>query len=325
MQRNVSGEITAAVLLVLLLGVVGLSAVLLATVSDGRATPAAVAVSPVTVVVVVTETPSSNEQVTATDTPTATQTDTPTQMASATRTATETLTPTPSVTNTDAPTRTDTPTQTESATPSPTETATMTPTQHPTATASASDRLVSSRCDRPRGWAIYTVERGSTLFSIARAVDSTVGELRTVNCLSNVDNIIAGQTLFVPRLPDGPVKTSVPRALPPNVGGLGRQGCTDAQSVVSAPRPGQRVSGSFDVYGSAYLDEMTFQYYKLEVRPDFADVYNFYSRSEQAVENGRLGHINADLFDDGVHWVRLVVVDKTGNFIEPCVIPVIFD
>jgi hypothetical protein len=38
-----------------------------------------------------------------------------------------------------------------------------------------------------------------------------------------------------------------------------------------------------------------------------------------------LGNVNADLFDDGLYWVRLVVVDKTGNFIEPCAIPVIFE
>lgn len=179
-------------------------------------------------------------------------------------------------------------------------------------------------CSMPAGWTTYTVQPGNTLFSIARAVGSTVGELRTVNCIADADNITVGQVLFVPRPPRGPVRTGVPRIPEPiTVQQLALEGCSAAAASLSSPGAGQHLSGMFTVTGTAALDN--FQYYKLEVRPDFTNVYNFYSRSDVPVINGVLGTINADLFDDGLYWVRLVVVDKTGNFPDPCAIPVIFD
>ena len=81
----------------------------------------------------------------------------------------------------------------------------------------------------------------------------------------------------------------------------------------------------FNVYGTASQDE--FQYYKIEIRPDFAEIYNFYSSSESQVTTGVLSLVNADLFGEGLHWIRLTVVDIRGG-IRPdatCEIPVIFE
>jgi hypothetical protein len=168
------------------------------------------------------------------------------------------------------------------------------------------------------------VQYGNTLFSIARAVGSTVGELRTVNCIADADNIGVGDILFVPRMPNGPVRTGIPQ-LPEASEVINFQsvGCTIPASSINGPAPGTRLSGLFTVSGTAALDD--FQFYRLEVRPDFPNIYNFYARSEQQVVNGTLGQINAELFDDGLYWVRLTVVDTTGNFIQPCAIPVIFE
>jgi LysM repeat protein len=176
----------------------------------------------------------------------------------------------------------------------------------------------------PPGWTTYTVVRGNTLFAIARATGSTVGELREVNCITDVDNIQTNDVLFVPRAPNQPVRTVVPR-IPDEeeVIALFPVGCGIPSSSIGSPYAGQRVSGSFAVFGTAAHED--FQYYRLEVRPDFTNVYNFYSRSDIPVSNGVLGQINAELFDDGVFWIRLTVVDKTGNFIQPCEIPVIFE
>ena len=176
-------------------------------------------------------------------------------------------------------------------------------------------------CTLPPGWTTYVVQRGDTLFRIALAVGSTVGELRDANCLQNVDNIYAETTLFVPRAPTRPVQpagtvvsTSGAPAVP--------QGCTYPGAQITAPQHGQVVTGVITLFGTATVPN--FQYYRIEVRPDFSNVYNFYDRIETPVENNALAQINTDLFDDGLHWVRLTVVDNTGNFPEPCAIPLIF-
>jgi len=181
------------------------------------------------------------------------------------------------------------------------------------------------RCERPFGWEVYEVQPGNTLFSIARAVGSTVAELRDANCLLDVDNIVAGDLLFVPELPSSPVVTSVPLAtLPPALEfNYAAVGCNHPGVYITSPVPGQRVTGVVTLFGTASLPDM--DYYKIEVRPSFSDVYNFYNRYEDAVTDGPLGLLNTDLFDDGLHWVRLTVVDITGNYPEPCTIPLIFN
>lgn len=367
-RRNVQGEVLAAVFVVLLLLVVGLSAMLLSLVHVAdEGTPVAGVVSPTArlknTLTPTTErptlTPTATHTNTPTNTPTVTPTYTSTQTATATNTQTATAAPTttrqrtrtgvasarteeitptktstathtqtatstPTVTDTPSATHTGTPTATPTNTPTPSATYTRPPTATPTVTDTPSATATREPCSKPAGWATYTVQPGNTLFSIARAVSSTVGELRTVNCIPDADNIDVNQVLFVPHPPNGPVRTGVPRVPERHtVQRLPTEGCSVPASSLSSPSVGQHLSGSFTVTGTAALDN--FQYYKLEVRPDFTNVYNFYSRSDVPVMNGVLGNVNADLFDDGLYWVRLVVVDKTGNFIEPCAIPVIFE
>jgi hypothetical protein len=36
------------------------------------------------------------------------------------------------------------------------------------------------------------------------------------------------------------------------------------------------------------------------------------------VQGGRLGTLNASALAPGTYAIRVVVVDKTGNFVEPC-------
>jgi hypothetical protein len=152
-----------------------------------------------------------------------------------------------------------------------------------------------------------------------------VGALRDANCLLNVDNIITGDRLYVPRLPDEAVVTGIPgyTPLPPEVvANLTPIGCAASGVRIDAPFAGQSVSEVFTVFGTASLEN--FGYYKIEVRPAYSDVYNFYATYELPVTNGALAQINTSLFENGLHWIRLTVVDNRGNFPEPCVIPVIF-
>lgn len=365
MQRNVRNEIMAALILVLLLLAVGLSAVVLSS-QNNDDTVVESSETPQSVVSNVDETaatliPKNTQSLTETDTPspTVTETDVPTVTPTATvtpipPTATDnppSATPMPTRTRvvlavrTESPTETDVPpTRTASPTIASTRTATATVTDMPptntytpTATATVTDTPPTSTytptvlaspapCSQPEGWTTYTVERGNTLFSIARAVGSTVGELRTVNCLADADNIDVNDVLFVPRAPLGPVRTGVPVVQDAeSIAGLQVAGCNSPASRIAAPIAGQRLSGAFSLTGTATIDDDMFQFYRIEVRPDFTNVYNFYSRSDVPVLDGVLGQVNADLFDAGLYWVRLTVVDKTGNYIEPCAVPIFFE
>lgn len=166
------------------------------------------------------------------------------------------------------------------------------------------------------------MRRGDTLFQIALATGSSIAELRTANCLEDVDNIYAGLALFVPRLPDGAVGGNLSTPLPDFETGAGPRGCTAPGVVITSPLPGAGLTGVAVISGSASIAD--FDYYKIEVRPDYSSVYNFYGRYESPVTSGVLARLNTDLFDNGLHWVRLTVVDNTGNFPLPCDIPVIF-
>jgi LysM repeat protein len=176
-------------------------------------------------------------------------------------------------------------------------------------------------CIIPQGWVAYVVRQGDTLLKIARATGSNLFELQIGNCLTNIDNIYTGTVLFVPRSPvisPNPIPVpGTPSVTPP----LYTEGCTDPNSVITNLRSGDIVNGVFSVLGTANITD--FWYYKLEVRPDFATVYNFYSRSEIPVIDAQLGQIDQAIFGTGIHWIKLTVIGKTSGA-TPCVIPVIF-
>jgi hypothetical protein len=181
---------------------------------------------------------------------------------------------------------------------------------------------VTASCTPPEGWVVYVVKPEETLFAISLAVGSTVGELRDANCLQSVDNIYYGLPLYVPRLPEGAVLTMTPEGNGTQSVPVASVGCTNAGTIITAPQPGATVSGVFTLFGTAALDN--FSYYKIEIRPDFASIYNFYDRFDKPVTAGALGQVNTAQFGPGLYWVRLTVVDNTGNFPTPCAIPLVF-
>jgi hypothetical protein len=151
--------------------------------------------------------------------------------------------------------------------------------------------------------------------------------LQTANCLTEPDVIFVGTSLYVPTLPSSPVVTSVPGTLPPGETGhrpaFTTDGCTSPNVQIAGPSIGQTVSGAITVTGTATLDN--FWYYRIEVRPNTDQVYRFISRSETQVTDGVLGQVDTTIFDDGLHWIRLTVVDLSGGVnMSPCAIPVIF-
>jgi LysM repeat protein len=94
------------------------------------------------------------------------------------------------------------PTETKSptATATGTATATATPTATPTATTQPPTPLPQCVVRPPANWTPYLVQRGDTLFSLARQTSTTVGRIKQVNCL-NSDTIFYGTNLYLPARP----------------------------------------------------------------------------------------------------------------------------
>ncbi|MFZ5915375.1 MAG: LCP family protein [Chloroflexota bacterium] len=84
-----------------------------------------------------------------------------------------------------------------------------TPTASPTATLPPS----ALACPPPLGWGAYFVQAGDTLFSIARAYDLSVDDVRLTNCLSG-DLIQVGQILFLPLPTPTATATATPTPIP---------------------------------------------------------------------------------------------------------------
>ena len=92
---------------------------------------------------------------------------------------------------------------------------------------------------------------------------------------------------------------------------------------ITSPRAGATLRGVATVSGSAHF--ATFAFYKLEVRPDGDAVWRNFAQSSSPVDNGALGSLNTALFSNGLYWLQLSVVDKTGNVpVPPCSIMVRF-
>lgn len=272
------------------------------------------------------QTPTATDTATATERPTLTATrqptDTPEPSATLTHTPsdtpppTNTLTHTPTATNTSSPTVTQTSTATKTNTPSATPTVTLTRTA--TRTPTPADTSTPVVCIAPFGWLIYTVQPGNTLASIAEASGTTVEELRTANCLPSNASARIGDNLYVPRLPL--FVTPLPTARPDAIAVA--QGCTSPGTVITSPVSGQPVTGTILIRGTAYAED--FAYYRIEARPDNSETYNFLLRANETVINGNLGIIDARSLSPGLNWIRVSVVDSTGNVtITPCAIPVI--
>ena len=100
------------------------------------------------------------------------------------------------------------------------------------------------------------------------------------------------------------------------------ESCVAPGVRIIAPEPGEIETGTFALVGAAALPASGS--YRIDVRPDTATAYTAYSRSDQTVVGGVLAEINSDLFGDGLHWLRLTVLDRGGTAVQSCAIPVFF-
>lgn len=98
--------------------------------------------------------------------------------------------------------------------------------------------------------------------------------------------------------------------------------CAVAGVQISSPGSGASVSGPVTVTGTA--DIAGFQFYKLEVaageQPGGYSVVGEMHYSP--VQGGVLATWDTSSLPAGPYWVRLVVVDQTGNYPSPCAVRV---
>jgi hypothetical protein len=97
--------------------------------------------------------------------------------------------------------------------------------------------------------------------------------------------------------------------------------CPDSRAVITSPGESQVISDTVSIFGTATHEN--FEYYKLEyaagAAADAAAAEFYYlGGGNFPVENDRLAIIDTASFVNGFYTVRLVVVDQTGNFPEPC-------
>jgi hypothetical protein len=94
--------------------------------------------------------------------------------------------------------------------------------------------------------------------------------------------------------------------------------CPSPGVHISEPGNGATVSGVIQIIGSASIPD--FWYYKFEFKGNGFGDWTFIQRFDQAINGGILGAWDTRSVPSGDYQFRLVAVDKTGNYPEPCAV-----
>jgi hypothetical protein len=94
--------------------------------------------------------------------------------------------------------------------------------------------------------------------------------------------------------------------------------CSTPGVNIAQPGNGSVASGVIQIVGSATIPD--FWYYKFEFRPSGADAWTFIQRFDTPINGGILAAWDTRTVASGDYQLRLVVVDKTGNYPEPCIL-----
>lgn len=98
--------------------------------------------------------------------------------------------------------------------------------------------------------------------------------------------------------------------------------CADSRAAISSPGNGQTVSGVVSVVGTATHE--SFQYYKVEFAPgaNASGGFVYLGGGNNPVQGGVLANVDTAALGPGPWTLRLVVVDQTGNFPDPCAVTI---
>jgi len=94
-------------------------------------------------------------------------------------------------------------------------------------------------------------------------------------------------------------------------------GCAQPGAGLTAPGNNAQLRGVVQIVGTAAIAR--FQFYKVELGVgDNPSQWTFLLSGNAPVTNGVLGVWDTGPVPAGTYSLRLVVVDQTGNFPEPC-------
>jgi hypothetical protein len=108
--------------------------------------------------------------------------------------------------------------------------------------------------------------------------------------------------------PITPTKTAVPEALATLI----FQSCPRRQACIRNPSMDEVVSGNVQFRGAA--NRPGFAYYKLEYQLEGSPEWHFLDSFERSVRFATLAHWDTTTVPSGTYRVRLIVVDKNGNY-----------
>lgn len=114
--------------------------------------------------------------------------------------------------------------------------------------------------------------------------------------------------------------TATPVPVEPVVQPVAPAACPDSRALITSPGNNQTLSGLVTVAGTASHEQ--FQYYKVEYAPPGSEVFNYLSGGDSQVVNGALITFDTATLSNGAWTLRLIVVDQTGNFPDPCQVTV---
>jgi hypothetical protein len=125
---------------------------------------------------------------------------------------------------------------------------------------------------------------------------------------ATVDPAIAALT------PLPPTATPTPAAAPP----VAAAPVCDERSSITSPGNGATVSGVFSLIGTATHD--AFNFYKVEFAPgaNATSGFTYLADGRGPVFGGTLASVDTRGFGNGPWTFQLTVVDRTGNYPEPC-------
>jgi hypothetical protein len=100
----------------------------------------------------------------------------------------------------------------------------------------------------------------------------------------------------------------------------GMSGCVPEKIMITAPGPGDDVSGTVDITGTANIPN--FGFYKYEIALQGSQNWATISAGRDPKVDASLGSWNTTSLTNGEYFLRLVITDNVGMALEPCVIAV---
>ena len=178
------------------------------------------------------------------------------------------------------------------------------------------DLLRRSEALKTKRVLIVRVDGQATIYELesdrqfqVESVSSGVG-YRRVGLTTEVDGDIVLELESV--RPSAAAPAPVPRPSQPSPIPAPSAACPRSEACIAYPQQNDRLSGVVAFQGTAIRDR--FLYYKFEFRPEMNPDYAFLVRFEAPVTNGVLMHWNTQTVPSGAYWLRLIIVDNTGNY-----------